>query len=1081
MFDPENEDAKALLNSRSLSIDKLIPSSTNPPISSTSSPTLETFPSSSSSSSSTAIPPSSSSSSTSTTGRVHHKRLRPFDSISIEIWREVAMFLPRRDLKALLWVPHVMSRVASRLLFREVDLHFGSGGFGGASRERDGAFGVGFPAHAAGSSAGVGVYGGGVGTGGPRSVYGGGAGRGDASDEEDESVTVVSGYREIRPRSDSNRDGSRERGREREHAASGSGSGLASPYHQPRVAAYGQPGPGRPSSSSASSVHSHSQPTTPYSHPSSAVSSSNTAQSQSQSSYFESDPSGSGYEVNAVEDEQEKANRHAQRTADILTKMIVDDKFSSGVRVLRIYCSSGAGVGGAWDGAPGWESAEDGALAFQTGMLTNVLPKLVNLKNVYLSAPSESVVRVLKILGGCSSSSSGTSTYGPSNASGNGGLKLHGLSLCSPDPPPDLSFLELRHLHHFSYTSGTLGSGNAAGNMNNLVSALTPVFQLNRNSLQSLSLSLSSPPSASGYGYGSSPGLQGLPPPATAWVLPIQHLSIRNLTNLNFTGHFGKEQGGGIVGEILREGRQLETLVVVCCGLESTGLGREFRNASLGWVGGASAAGSLTGGGSSGGGGFGVGGPFGGFGGAAVGTGLNENGTPMSLPFLKNFSFTVVSVGRRTQDRDLFPGITEFLRGRRGLKSLRLVAGTLSHGYATAGGSGSVASTPPLGHMRTPSTPGGTSHHQQQLSHHALSEVQHLQSVTGFEAAVWGVLPSLEGLRALAITYPVDMSAGLASWLIPRGVRALSVSIEGLGLGLSGGAVREVGSWLNSLKQGMPPDLRFVGLSDLNLRHVGIADVVERGFPMVRVVKIGLNYWTVHHTPRKVGSFGYGPSSSSVHGRPGSSTGNSQRGGATPSGSGYTPGSSASLTSTQSTNGGEKGRGGPAHPPSAANNGASSSASSHDRLMSLMRPLTHTGHPHSGHTHGHPGSSNPHPMHASAVSGMSMGMGMGRGIMSAGILHSNPGSGGGASAAVGGVAGHHHPHQQGARSAAMSGGGASGGAAHGHGGAMVPMMELEMWPRRRVAYHAAEWLEWLGCEDALVKDTSGYPAWTMCM
>ena len=32
------------------------------------------------------------------------------------------------------------------------------------------------------------------------------------------------------------------------------------------------------------------------------------------------------------------------------------------------------------------------------GMLTNVLPKLVNLKNIYLSAPSESIVPVLRIL-----------------------------------------------------------------------------------------------------------------------------------------------------------------------------------------------------------------------------------------------------------------------------------------------------------------------------------------------------------------------------------------------------------------------------------------------------------------------------------------------------------------------------------------------------------------------------------------------------------------------------------------------------------------------------------------------------------
>jgi len=45
--------------------------------------------------------------------------------VSIEIWREIALFLPRRDLKSLLFVPHAISRVASQLLFRELDLHFG--------------------------------------------------------------------------------------------------------------------------------------------------------------------------------------------------------------------------------------------------------------------------------------------------------------------------------------------------------------------------------------------------------------------------------------------------------------------------------------------------------------------------------------------------------------------------------------------------------------------------------------------------------------------------------------------------------------------------------------------------------------------------------------------------------------------------------------------------------------------------------------------------------------------------------------------------------------------------------------------
>jgi hypothetical protein len=44
--------------------------------------------------------------------------------VSNEIWREIALYLPRRDLKALLFVPHTISRIASQLLFWELDLHF---------------------------------------------------------------------------------------------------------------------------------------------------------------------------------------------------------------------------------------------------------------------------------------------------------------------------------------------------------------------------------------------------------------------------------------------------------------------------------------------------------------------------------------------------------------------------------------------------------------------------------------------------------------------------------------------------------------------------------------------------------------------------------------------------------------------------------------------------------------------------------------------------------------------------------------------------------------------------------------------
>lgn len=97
--------------------------------------------------------------------------------------------------------------------------------------------------------------------------------------------------------------------------------------------------------------------------------------------------------------------------------------------------------------------------------------------------------------------------------------------------------------------------------------------------------------------------------------------------------------------------------------------------------------------------------------------------------------------------------------------------------------------------------------------------------------------------------------------------------------------------------------------------------------------------------------------------------------------------------------------------------------------------------------------------------------------MGAGILHSSspagqPHSRSPSSSVAGGSSG---PQERGGCLLLSAGGPSSGPSGPG------TMTELELWPRRRVLYHAAEWLEWLGCEDALVRDTSAYPAWTMCM
>lgn len=73
---------------------------------------------------------------------------------------------------------------------------------------------------------------------------------------------------------------------------------------------------------------------------------------------------------------------HAQRSADILTRIITDAGFASAVRTLRIYALR----------------RDEGSAAFQTGMLANALPRLFNLRNVHLSATSAGIVPVLRIL-----------------------------------------------------------------------------------------------------------------------------------------------------------------------------------------------------------------------------------------------------------------------------------------------------------------------------------------------------------------------------------------------------------------------------------------------------------------------------------------------------------------------------------------------------------------------------------------------------------------------------------------------------------------------------------------------------------
>jgi len=118
---------------------------------------------------------------------------------------------------------------------------------------------------------------------------------------------------------------------------------------------------------------------------------------------------------------------------------------------------------------------------------------------------------------------------------------------------------------------------------------------------------------------------------------------------------------------------------------------------------------------------------------------------PHPLPFLRHFSFTVHALGRHTVDKGLFPSITSFLRGRYQLQTLQLIVDTTPTSLYASNIGGVISAS-------------------------------NLEAV-GYDASIWGLLPSLGGLKAVRMTYPRDLAPGLAGWLIPRSVTALGIEI----------------------------------------------------------------------------------------------------------------------------------------------------------------------------------------------------------------------------------------------------------------------------------------------------------------
>ncbi|OJT09742.1 hypothetical protein TRAPUB_13773 [Trametes pubescens] len=164
-----------------------------------------------------------------------------------------------------------------------------------------------------------------------------------------------------------------------------------------------------------------------------------------------------------------------------------------------------------------------------------------------------------------------------------------------------------------------------------------------------------------------------------------------------------------------------------------------------------------------------------------------------ALPFLHHFAFSLM--GYRVNDHDLFPAIAEFLKGRTALRSLQLIVPSADW---------------------------------------ALKRL-------GYDATVWGVLPSLTSLKALTATLPKDVAAAVAMWLVPRGVHALSLQ-----------ALTPVNTieFVSQLRAGLPPPLTYIGLSQFHVEDA--TAVIEQGFPMVRIARIDDDYYTVARVNGKI-------------------------------------------------------------------------------------------------------------------------------------------------------------------------------------------------------------------------------------
>lgn len=160
-------------------------------------------------------------------------------------------------------------------------------------------------------------------------------------------------------------------------------------------------------------------------------------------------------------------------------------------------------------------------------------------------------------------------------------------------------------------------------------------------------------------------------------------------------------------------------------------------------------------------------------------------GRTAPLPCLREFVFSLTSVSRDFEDSDLFGAITDFVRKHPALKALKLLI---------------------------------------------YPDVHHV----GYDASVWGVLPTLTELRLLHIVIPQDLSPALSTWLIPRTVKYLSLSTS---------SIRNIGSMV-PLWPGLPKGIKYLALSSSS--PADTADVLhDSPLPDLRLLKLSSKLYTV--------------------------------------------------------------------------------------------------------------------------------------------------------------------------------------------------------------------------------------------